>query len=291
MPQVRYLYDGVSVNYTNTTTAVGNMSVQYETPEAIQNDNDLLNFALHVEHFGGAFYNGAMARFNVTDFLAAGYNASVFNHFQLIVLHENTHAAFLTSVITSRNASVIPACVYNLTSLLASVQSVLNFSRLLENNEVAGYDGAIQTLTDAGLVETAATIATIEARHAGWLNYLLLNQPILNQTRDSTFTPQQVLAFINPYIASCPQQPTIPQPYYLFAAAPNSSAIASFGSSPSAAASFGSSPSAIASFGASSAMSNSAPVVSNAPSNSPTSISYSYSSASRLLSYLNYFNY
>lgn len=216
LPLIRSTFD-TNVTNTNSTSKRSLAARQYIPPSAFQNDNDLLNFALHLEQLGSAFYNNASAKFSAANFSAAGFNASVYNHFMLIVLHETTHANFLTSLLASRNSSlIVQPCTYNLTAALSSVTSVLQTARTLENLEVTIYDGSIQSIYDAGIVQTAATIATIEARHAAYLNNLLLNEPILNQSRDSTLTPQQALNITAPYFVSCPQQVPIPQPYFLF---------------------------------------------------------------------------
>eukprot|EP01088_Endostelium_zonatum_P005266 TRINITY_DN167_c0_g1_i2.p1 TRINITY_DN167_c0_g1~~TRINITY_DN167_c0_g1_i2.p1 ORF type:complete len:503 (-),score=135.62 TRINITY_DN167_c0_g1_i2:22-1530(-) len=185
-----------------------NRSGQLENSEQIQNDDDLLNYALTLELFGQSFYNRAR-NFSLAQFQAAGFG-NLYNYFQMIIDHENAHVNFLSSVLTSRGATPAQPCTYNYGAALDSVANALNFARTLENLEVTAYVGAINTITDYQLIQGAATIATVEARHAQFLNQALLNISVNNASLDDANVPAAILNITAPFFgADCvaPQQP------------------------------------------------------------------------------------
>lgn len=95
----------------------------------------------------------------------------------------------------------------------------------LENTGVSAYDGAINTLSyalslslmittncfyrSADLREAAATIATVEARHAAYLNGVNGMIPFPD-TRDKPLTPTQVIAGIQPFLLGCSYEIRVP---------------------------------------------------------------------------------
>lgn len=156
-----FAYKFVPLSYNRTYL---NQSGQLETSEQIENDNDVLNYSLTLELFGVAFYSAA-ANFTDQDFTNAGYG-SAYSFFQLIIQHEYSHAEFLTQVLQSRGATVARPCSYNFGNNLDSVENALLFAKALANLGVNAYDGAINRLTQYDLIQAAASIATVEARHA-----------------------------------------------------------------------------------------------------------------------------
>lgn len=74
---------------------------------------------------------------------------------------------------------------------------------------VSAYDGAINSLSDPGLQQVAATIATVEARHAAFLNELTMESPFPSAL-DQPLSPEEVIQAIGPLIVSCPFQVTGP---------------------------------------------------------------------------------
>jgi len=208
LPKFAYLYVPLSYNQTYL-----NQSGQLETPQQYANDNALLNYALTLELFGQAFYTNA-SRFTQADFDAANVS-SAYQFFQMIIQHEQAHVRFLQNALQSRNASNIARpCTYNLGNATASVLNALNFARQLENLEVHAYDGAINTLTEYNLIQGAATIATVEARHAQYLNNLLLNISVNPEAFDVAFNPSQILNITAPFFGADCSAPVVPVKAY-----------------------------------------------------------------------------
>jgi len=90
------------------------------------------------------------------------------------------------------------------------VKTADDFLRLaptLENTGVQAYDGAIAGLQDTNLQILAATIATVEARHAAYFNLLNYALPF-PMPFDATLTMVQANAMIAPYLTTgCTPKP------------------------------------------------------------------------------------
>ena len=172
-----------------------------------QNDLNTLNYALTLEHLEASFYNQFQAQFNGSSFAAAGFPAESYSYLSLIQSHENAHVQLLTSAIQSAGGSAVAACNYSFP--VTSVATYLAYARVFENTGVEAYDGAINTLTNTALQQVAATIATVEARHAAFLNELNVQIPFPNVT-DSALAPATIAGIVTPFITSCPSSLTLP---------------------------------------------------------------------------------
>lgn len=98
--------------------------------------------------------------------LYPGWNARNFN---TIRADENAHVQFLVNALGSM-ARPKPT-FRNLVQPTA--RAFANVSRVLENVGVGAYLGALPALQNPAYISAAASIALIEARHAGYLNTLL----------------------------------------------------------------------------------------------------------------------
>lgn len=98
-------------------------------------------------------------------------NAAIFGYLLAIRDHELAHVAALRSTITKLGGTPVEACSYRFDAV-TSFETFLQIAQALENTGVSAYDGAINRITDKNLLQTAATIATVEARHAAYLNLL-----------------------------------------------------------------------------------------------------------------------
>jgi rubrerythrin len=145
-------------------------------------DIDILNYALMLERLEAIFYRRVLDRFSESEF----ENASIFDglgnylrrrayeNFQRISDHEDTHVQTLVEVITQLGGRPVPRSEYNFG--ITSVASAVRTAQVLESTGVKAYDGAIAHIERASLLTAGATIATVEARHASYLN--LLNRDV-----------------------------------------------------------------------------------------------------------------
>ncbi|HEY3837659.1 MAG TPA: ferritin-like domain-containing protein [Bryobacteraceae bacterium] len=179
------------------------------------NDINLLNFALRLENLESNFYSQALAMFAPKDFQSSTtlqalggtkIGANIYGYIQAIGQNEADHVAKLTQTIVAMGGTPQPVDCYNFG--FKNVDQFLQIAQTLENAGVSAYDGAIASLSDPNLQTAAATIATVEARHAALLNMLNFSLPFPTAF-DTTQTSAQVLAIAGQYLTTgCTPTPT-----------------------------------------------------------------------------------
>ena len=181
-------------------------------------DIDILNFALRLERLESTFYQQALQRFPSAASYTTGSTllssftpaqaAQVFTYVQTIASHEMTHVGQLSATIMQLGGTLAPIDCYGFqpyggdSMTFRSVDSFLATAMLLENTGVSAYDGAIASISAPNLRTAAATIATVEARHASYLNNLNGVSPFPNAF-DPTASATDILTAASRFIASC----------------------------------------------------------------------------------------
>lgn len=191
--------------------AVAASALKAQTSPAMS-DLNILNYALTLEHLEAAFYVEGLTRYSAADFTAAsfastfgsGVTANLYSYLQAIRDHEVTHVATLRTVIQNLGGTPVTACTYNFG--YRTVNEFINVAALLENTGVMAYDGAIALISNRELQTAGATIATVEARHASYLNLLSGASPF-PAAFDMPRTMEQILAAAGPFITSCTTPP------------------------------------------------------------------------------------
>ena len=205
--------------------AVANLKAQAPTVSA--GDLAILNYALTLEHLEAAFYNLGLRMFSSTDFnnstaiQAFGASATatpgtpltedqefqsilggdIYGLLQVIRDHENTHVRYLTKTIKALGGTPVGPCTYNFG--ITSPDNFLQTAALLENTGVMAYDGAIGQIQAASIKTAGATIATVEARHASYLNLVTGAVPFPSAF-DTPADKATILAAAGKFIVSCP---------------------------------------------------------------------------------------
>ena len=160
---------------------------------------EVLNYALTLEHLEYAFYRDGLALFSAREFKQAGFGKPAYGRLKTIREHERIHVETLTDVITDLGGDPVEeAPCYNFAEAFRSVKAFLATAQLLENTGVSAYDGAIALIESAELQTAGATIATVEARHAAYLNDLNGDSPF-PAAFDEPKTPEQILAAAAPF--------------------------------------------------------------------------------------------
>ena len=188
----------------------------HATPEP-PTDIDVLNYALTLEHLEYAFYRDGLRKFGEREFENAGVfdglgrylRLGSYENFVRIRNHERTHVETLKSVIKSLGGTPVPECTYNFErTAFTSVRKFVSVAQFLENTGVTAYDGAIAHIEAAKLLTAGATIATVEARHASYLNLLNKDVPFPSAF-DKPVAPRAICEAVQAenggFIVSCPK--------------------------------------------------------------------------------------
>ena len=139
----------------------------------------------------------------IFDGLGSYLRNRAYENFQRISRHENTHVQTLVDVIKSLGGQPVPASNYDFG--ITGVGSAVRTAKLLENTGVKAYDGAIAHLEAAPLLTAGATIATVEARHASYLNLLNRSVPFPSAF-DDPVAPRRICETVREaFITSSPR--------------------------------------------------------------------------------------
>lgn len=191
-------------------------------------DFDVVQFALFLEHLENAFYRDGLATFTAADF-QTGLNvfrdgsleksgtifvngAKVRSDVQRVAEHEMAHAEDLSGLLVSLGATPVVECsAYNFD--FTSVETFMRTAQLLENTGVAAYVGAASCISEPDYIRVAASIATVEARHATYFDLLTANTAFpsaYDLARPMGTTVDIVLA--TGIVGACAQPAGAPQP-------------------------------------------------------------------------------
>jgi len=119
-----------------------------------KSDFQILNYALTLEHLEATFYRTA----------SRPTNAQIARYIDVVAANEQTHVDALTTVIQNAGGTPVQEAKYKFPSFS------LPFAIILENTGVHAYLGAAPLVKSSALLLTAASIVTVEARHAAaWM--------------------------------------------------------------------------------------------------------------------------
>ena len=130
-----------------------------------QQDAEVLNFVLELEHLQESFYAEAAS--------AMTLSGEVGEFARVVGGHEQVHREFIEEALGD---AARPPPEFDFGDAFADTKSFLAAAVTLEETGVATYNGQATNLTPKGLA-TAARIASVEARHASWARGLAGQNP------------------------------------------------------------------------------------------------------------------
>jgi rubrerythrin len=147
-------------------------------------DQKILNFALGLEYIEAGFYAEAFAKRKL--------RGELLEYVSTVRHHERAHVAFLKGVLGSK-ARKEPNLEFG--DATSDPTKFTAAAIALEETVIAAYNGQAANLTKATLAK-AATIVSVEARHAGWIRAIAGKNPAPDAT-DQPKTPREVQADVN----------------------------------------------------------------------------------------------
>ena len=167
------------------------------SPADFSSDVDVLNFALTLEYLESTFYEQGNAH-NLLTGQAKQYLAQ-------IQKDEETHVKLVTQTIQKLGGTPVAKPMVKLDGVFASQTTYLTTSFTFENVGVGAYLGAAGYIKDPAILQAAASIFGIEARHAAIVANLL-NKPAEGGVYMGNFetpkTKAEVLAAAGPFLVS-----------------------------------------------------------------------------------------
>jgi hypothetical protein len=130
------------------------------TRRSAGNDVKILNYALTLELLEAAFYEQAVAN------QAYGANAALKQFAEVVAVHERKHVNFLKGALGSK---AIKSPTFDFGNAVTDTATFAATAQVLEDTGVSAYLGQVGNISVKGTLAAAATIATVEARHAGWI--------------------------------------------------------------------------------------------------------------------------
>ena len=160
-------------------------------------DLAILNYALTLEYLEAAFYNEARQK-------SDRYTKDARDIAALIYAHERTHVTALRKTIKALGGKPVKSPTFDFQGTTDNTKSFLGTAFVLENTGVHAYLGQAGHLKSKALLGAAASIVTVEARHAAAIAVLNGDDPYNpgkgSITPDSAFdTPlskKQILAAV-----------------------------------------------------------------------------------------------
>ena len=147
-------------------------------------DQKILNFALGLEYIEAGFYAEAFAKRKL--------RGELLDYVSTVRQHERAHVDFLKEVLGSK-ARKEPELDFG--DATSDPEKFTPAAIALEETMVAAYNGQAVNLTK-GTLAKAATIVSVEARHAGWIRAIAGKNPAPDAT-DQPKTPREVQADVN----------------------------------------------------------------------------------------------
>ncbi|MBW3636919.1 MAG: ferritin-like domain-containing protein [Armatimonadetes bacterium] len=164
--------------------------------QGITNDVAILNSALLLEHLEAEFYARVVAADQARSFLQGRQKVAAVT----LARDEAAHVINVTEMITKLGGAPIEKPQFQFpANVFLSPIAFLQVSVELEENGVGAYLGAAPMVANKDVLNFAASIYGIEARHTGWIRFLLGDQ-IAPRPLEQPRTIEEAVANAAPFI-------------------------------------------------------------------------------------------
>ena len=151
-----------------------------------KSDVAILNFALTLEYLEAEFYAGARKNAGI-------FKGDTRNFVDVVAKHEATHVAFLKKALGS---AAVKKPTFDFKGTNNQNQKTFEATaQLLEDTGVAAYAGQVGLVKTKAILAAAASIHSVEARHAAWMRHLRQVAPA-PLAFDKPLTKAQILAAV-----------------------------------------------------------------------------------------------
>ncbi|KAI0414124.1 ferritin-like domain-containing protein [Xylaria grammica] len=164
-------------------------------------DVDILQFALTLEWLEASFYQQGFAQFPDDQFVALGLNAAQLADLKGIGSSEEAHVGLLQSAIAQAGVQPVQPCTYNFG--FTDAAGMVATAAILESVGISAYLGAAPLVSDGGILSTAASILTVEARHQSFIRSASA-VAVSPSPLDTPLGPKAVFSLAAPFITECP---------------------------------------------------------------------------------------
>ncbi len=165
----------------------------------VEDDLDVANYALTLEHLEYAFYRDGLDEFAADAFADADYPEDLRANLEVIRDHERAHVDFLSEAIAAAGGEPVTEAEYDFG--YDDLAGFLEVAMALENVGVSAYAGAAPSITDAAILAAALGVHSVEARHAAYLNQVNGELPFPDAV-DTARSREEVLKLAGPFVAS-----------------------------------------------------------------------------------------
>jgi rubrerythrin len=183
------------------STAMELLSTTRAWAAAEGTDGDILNFALTLEYLEATFYEQGNAANVITD-------SREKDIFATIQKDEEAHVQALTDTLNKLGvAPVAKPTITFPTATFATRDSYLNLAMVFENTGVGAYLGQAGSITNKDILQAAAGIFGIEARHAALIGVISGATPeggIYKGATETAIAKADVVAAVMPFLGGMP---------------------------------------------------------------------------------------
>ena len=177
-------------------------------PRGDVSDTDVLNFALSLEHLEAAYYNEFLEEYSEREverseaariFADDGSRFSTYQKIEEVRDHEEDHVEALTQTIQDLDGEPVEPAEYEFP--YDSIEEFASLSATIEAVGVSAYAGAAPLIESDPVLEAAASIHSVEARHTAYFNVLNTTSPFPDAF-DKPRTMEEVLGIASQFIVS-----------------------------------------------------------------------------------------